>query len=102
MRPSPIAATAPAWTAVSARREPVIGWSVSDGVVRNSRGAPTANVIVYAYHTNAEGIYPTARNRHGKLKAWALTDAQGRYLPLRRDGVWRVRRAVRLGRNIPR
>lgn len=50
-----------------------------DGVVRNPHGAPAAGVVVYAYHTNAEGIYPPARNRHGSLKGWARTDADGRY-----------------------
>jgi protocatechuate 3,4-dioxygenase beta subunit len=50
-----------------------------DGVVQDSRGAPAANVIVYGYHTNRGGIYPAAGNRHGTLKGWAITDAQGRY-----------------------
>ncbi|MBC8026700.1 MAG: hypothetical protein H7Y89_11955 [Steroidobacteraceae bacterium] len=52
---------------------------VIDGVVKNLLGAPCANVVVYAYHTNVEGMYPPARNRHGTLKGWALTDVQGRY-----------------------
>jgi len=52
---------------------------VIDGIVKDSHGAPSANVIVYAYHTNVAGIYPPARNRHGTMKGWALTDAQGRY-----------------------
>ena len=52
---------------------------VIEGVVRSSRHAPVANVIVYAYHTNRGGIYPAAGNRHGSLKGWAITDAQGRY-----------------------
>jgi protocatechuate 3,4-dioxygenase beta subunit len=43
-------------------------------------------VIVYAYHTNAAGIYPTddryrgmAAFRHGRLRGWAVTDGSGRY-----------------------
>ena len=52
---------------------------VIDGVVRDAHGTPAANVVVYAYHTNAAGIYPPARNRHGTLKGWALTDPQGGY-----------------------
>jgi hypothetical protein len=68
---------------------------VIDGVVKDLRGAPRANVIVYAYHTNAASIYPPARNRHGTLKGWALTDASGRY---RFDS---IRPAAYPGRSIP-
>lgn len=57
-----------------------------EGVVRNEVGQPVAGVIVYAYHTDAEGVYPpeerlpgTAAYRHGRLRGWALTDTQGRY-----------------------
>ena len=49
-----------------------------EGVVTSQR-KPAANVIVYAYHTNAAGLYPPARNRHGTLRGWARTDADGRY-----------------------
>jgi protocatechuate 3,4-dioxygenase beta subunit len=46
---------------------------------------PAAGVIIYAYHTNAEGVYPThggERNwarRHGYLRGWVKTGAEGRY-----------------------
>jgi protocatechuate 3,4-dioxygenase beta subunit len=56
------------------------------GVVRNRSRAPVAGVIVYAYQTNSKGIYPTdeklrgrASHRHGTLRAWAKTNAQGEY-----------------------
>ena len=52
---------------------------VINGTVTTLRGAPTPGVIVYAYHTDQTGIYPPAANRHGSLRGWALTDAQGRY-----------------------
>jgi protocatechuate 3,4-dioxygenase beta subunit len=68
---------------------------VIEGVVKNSRHAPVANVIVYAYHTNQAGIYPAATNRHGTLKGWAITDARGRY---RFDT---IRPGAYPGRNIP-
>jgi protocatechuate 3,4-dioxygenase beta subunit len=49
-------------------------------------GKPKANVIVYAYHTDAHGIYPrpvkslgAASARHGRLRGWALSDDEGRY-----------------------
>lgn len=47
---------------------------------------PAANVILYFYHTNARGIYPTRGNetgwgkRHGYLRGWVKTGADGRYL----------------------
>ena len=56
------------------------------GRVHDASGRAVAGVIVYAYHTNDEGIYPTSgrptgmgANRHGLLRAWARSDAQGRY-----------------------
>jgi len=50
-----------------------------EGVVTTSRGKPASKIIVYAYHTDASGIYPPAGNRHGRLRSWAQTDAEGRY-----------------------
>ena len=52
---------------------------VIEGTVTTLRGAPSPGVVVYAYHTDQGGIYPPAANRHGTLRGWALTDAQGRY-----------------------
>src|SRR5262249_1842987 len=45
---------------------------------------PAANVILYVYHTDAKGYYePSARQsvgrRHGRLRGWMKTDANGRY-----------------------
>jgi len=57
-----------------------------DGAVFDRRGRAADGVIVYAYHTNAQGLYPTddqfrglAAFRHGRLRGWAKTDANGRY-----------------------
>jgi protocatechuate 3,4-dioxygenase, beta subunit len=58
---------------------------VLEGVVRGVGGEPVPGVIVYAYHTDAEGIYPRdsslggAARRHGRLRGWAKSDAEGRY-----------------------
>lgn len=56
------------------------------GTVFAEDGRPAPGVIVYAYHTNARGIYPTderfrgqAGFRHGRLRGWAKTDGNGRY-----------------------
>jgi len=57
-----------------------------DGTVVDRRGRAMSGVIVYAYHTNAQGVYPTdprfsgqAAFRHGRLRAWVQTDDNGRY-----------------------
>ena len=50
-----------------------------DGTVRDAAGKPRAGVVVYAYHTDATGHYPRGVVRHGRLRGWAKTDAQGRY-----------------------
>jgi len=56
------------------------------GVVRHSDGTPAPGSVIYAYHTNAGGIYPKgdafrgqAAFRHGTLRAWARSDDEGRY-----------------------
>lgn len=55
------------------------------GQVRNAAGEAVSGVIVYAYQTDRGGVYPRdarlsgAAARHGRLRGWAATDAQGRY-----------------------
>ena len=56
------------------------------GRVVSAEGRPRAGVIVYAYQTDAGGIYPRPANslggaadRHGRLRGWAATDRDGRY-----------------------
>jgi protocatechuate 3,4-dioxygenase, beta subunit len=59
---------------------------VMEGTVFAVDGAtPAPGVVLYAYHTNAAGLYangapdtPWSR-RHGRLRGWAKTDAEGRY-----------------------
>ena len=57
-----------------------------EGTVRDRKGQPRRDVIVYAYHTNVRGVYPKderlrgqAAFRHGRLRGWVKTDEQGRY-----------------------
>lgn len=56
-----------------------------EGVARDRAGKPAPGIVVYAYQTDAKGIYPPARtsnayaNRHGLLRGWAKTDTNGRY-----------------------
>lgn len=43
------------------------------------------DVVIYAHHTNSDGLYANGTSetlwsrRHGRLRAWAKTDAEGRY-----------------------
>ena len=56
-----------------------------EGTVLDTHGEPAENVVVYAYHTNQEGIYPKRDSdsgwgqRHGYLRGWIKTTADGRY-----------------------
>ena len=59
---------------------------VLTGTVRDAEGDPVPGIVVYAYHTDARGIYPrvealrgTPAYRHGALRGWARTDDEGRY-----------------------
>lgn len=56
------------------------------GRVFDRAGSPKAGVIVYAYHTDRAGLYPRpaaavapAADRHGRLRGWAESGADGRY-----------------------
>ncbi len=56
-----------------------------EGTVFDRERRPASGVVVYAYHTDARGFYPHddrplgQRSRHGRLRGWALTDADGHY-----------------------
>ncbi len=63
--------------------EPLI---ISGTVFRENGRTPAAGVTVYAYHTNAAGIYPKRTPndgrpqwRHGYLRGWMRTGRDGRY-----------------------
>ena len=56
------------------------------GRVLDAAGRPRAGVIVYAHQTDRGGAYPGERSsrdpgirRHGRLRAWATSDSEGRY-----------------------
>lgn len=59
---------------------------VIEGTVREADGSLVPGIILYAYHTNAVGVYPkdetlrgTTAYRHGRLRAWVRTDSAGGY-----------------------
>ena len=55
------------------------------GIIYQKGGKiPAPNIILYIYHTDNEGLYKAAPNqtqakRHGRLRGWMKTDAQGLY-----------------------
>ncbi|MGE3172386.1 MAG: hypothetical protein AB7O97_07140 [Planctomycetota bacterium] len=82
--PRPLPAI-PSEVRLASAREPGEALCI-DGTVRRPDGRPAPGVVVYAYHTDARGVYPpderlrgTAAFRHGRLRGWARTDADGRY-----------------------
>ena len=59
---------------------------VIEGTIFGADGTtPAAGVLLYAYHTNAGGVYPKRGNetgnarRHGYLRGWLRTGADGRW-----------------------
>lgn len=54
-------------------------------VYRKDGKTPAADVVLYLYHTNRQGIYPTRGNekdwakKHGYLRGWVKTGKDGRY-----------------------
>jgi protocatechuate 3,4-dioxygenase beta subunit len=52
---------------------------IIEGVVRSADGKPVEGVVVYAYHTDAGGVYPRGTTRHGRLRGWARSGSDGRY-----------------------
>jgi len=62
------------------------GRLIIEGTVYEADGrSPAAGVLLYAYHTNAAGVYARRGDergngrRHGYLRGWLRTGADGRY-----------------------
>ncbi len=51
------------------------------GTVSDRSGAAHAGIVVYAYQTDAGGIYPRHPEgvRHGRYRGWAVSDESGRF-----------------------
>jgi protocatechuate 3,4-dioxygenase beta subunit len=49
------------------------------GQVLSSTGAPVEGASVFAYQTDAKGIYSEVGNRRPRLRGYARTDASGRF-----------------------
>ena len=72
-------------TVIAAETEAGESLVLSGTVYQTDGTTPAPDVVVYAYHTNTGGIYPTRGDetgwarRHGYLRGWVKTDSQGRY-----------------------
>lgn len=78
----------PATIAMSARIAPLGepgAPMIIRGRVTTASGSPAPGIVVYAYQTDARGVYPTpngfagAASRHGRLRGWARTGPDGDY-----------------------
>jgi protocatechuate 3,4-dioxygenase beta subunit len=55
------------------------------GTIFYKDGTPAKDIILYVYHTDQKGVYPTKGNetgwarRHGFLRGWVKTGADGTY-----------------------
>ena len=58
---------------------------ITGKVLKKDGKTPAADVVVYIYHTDREGIYPTLGDekgwarRHGYIRGWIKTDKDGHY-----------------------
>ncbi len=72
-------------TVVPPAAEPGDKLILTGTVLKPDGRTPAAGVVVYAYHTNARGIYPTRGGergwdrRHGYLRGWIKTNERGEY-----------------------
>ena len=58
---------------------------ISGTVYKKDDKTPAEDIILYVYHTNDKGIYPSNKaskgweRRHGTLRGWVKTDSNGSY-----------------------
>ena len=71
-------------TAISNAKEPGEPMEISGTIYKADGKTPAAGLILYVYHTNAEGVYKPATGqalarRHGGLRGWMKTNERGQY-----------------------
>lgn len=75
----------PSHVQLAAAAEPGERMILSGQVFMPDGRTPAADVVIYAHHTNAVGLYADGTpetewsQRHGRLRGWVKTDAEGRY-----------------------
>jgi protocatechuate 3,4-dioxygenase beta subunit len=74
---------------------------ITGRVLQRDGRTPARNVLLYYWHTDAKGLYtyraglPDGARRHGYLRGWVKTNADGRY------AIYTIRPAPYPGENIP-
>ncbi|MCF8243253.1 MAG: hypothetical protein K9J16_17890 [Melioribacteraceae bacterium] len=72
-------------TTIANENEPGERLVVTGTVYESDGKTPASGVIIYIYHTNADGIYPKRGDetgngkRHGYLRSWLKTNSEGKY-----------------------
>ena len=70
-------------TSIAGENEPGKPLVVRGVIYRSDGKTPAPGVVLYVYQTDAIGHYPPAParhgRRHGRLRGWMKTDADGRY-----------------------
>lgn len=72
-------------TRIADKEEPGEPLVLTGTVYETDAKTPAEGVIIYAYQTNAAGVYPTTGDekgwgrRHGHLRGWIRTGENGRY-----------------------
>lgn len=65
---------------IAPANEPGTPLTVNGRILQRDGRTPAANVIVFAYHTDATGVYNQRGVRGWRLRGWARTDANGRFV----------------------
>jgi protocatechuate 3,4-dioxygenase beta subunit len=88
-------------TTIASASEPGERMELSGVLYRRDGKTPASGVVLYVYHTDATGLYSPAPDqtgpsrRHGHLRGWMKTGADGRY------AFSTIRPAPYPGRSIP-
>lgn len=72
-------AVIPSVARIAPPEEPGVPLVVHGRVFRSDGTTPAANVVVFAYQTDASGVYNTPGKSGWRLRGWARSDAQGRF-----------------------
>lgn len=76
--PAPASRPGPSFAVLAAADEPGVPLVVTGQVFAADGRTPAPGVTVYVYHTDVGGRY-AERGAPPRLRAWLVTDAQGRY-----------------------
>jgi len=71
-------------TRLAPANEPGEPLTIQGTIFQSDGKTPAAGIILYVYHTDAKGLYSRGRDqkkamRHGHLRGWIKSDANGRY-----------------------